>query len=212
MDSHAFADGEGPVRGELARPTGRVIVVGAGIAGLAAANALRHAGLEVTVLEARDRIGGRLWTVDLADGVADLGGSWIHTPIGNPLTRWADAIGVERRPGNVLAAAVGWDPLGGRISGSEMDSLLEHGWDAIWELRPALLDALGPDATMRRALDWLADAAPAGAEGATSGPASARCCGRPSSRTPAGRSTTSRCAASPPPRSTTRAMGSATCR
>ena len=41
----------------------RVIVVGAGFAGLAAADELHRAGVEVTVLEARDRVGGRVWSV-----------------------------------------------------------------------------------------------------------------------------------------------------
>jgi protoporphyrinogen oxidase len=43
-----------------------VVVVGAGIAGLTVANALAHGGVECVVLEARDRIGGRLHTVKLA--------------------------------------------------------------------------------------------------------------------------------------------------
>jgi oxygen-dependent protoporphyrinogen oxidase len=42
----------------------RVVVVGAGIAGLAAGFRLRRAGFEVTVLEAADRVGGRMWTVE----------------------------------------------------------------------------------------------------------------------------------------------------
>ena len=56
----------------------RVIIVGAGWAGLTVANALRNAGVDHVVLEGRDRIGGRAHTVDL-DGVpVDLGCSWIH--------------------------------------------------------------------------------------------------------------------------------------
>jgi polyamine oxidase len=43
----------------------RVIVIGAGIAGLTAADAARCAGVEVLVVEARDRIGGRIRTVPL---------------------------------------------------------------------------------------------------------------------------------------------------
>ena len=46
----------------------RVGVIGAGFAGLAAADALRAGGAEVTVLEARDRVGGRVWSVPFSDG------------------------------------------------------------------------------------------------------------------------------------------------
>lgn len=54
-----------------------VAVVGAGLAGLSAARALVEEGLDVVVLEARDRVGGRTHTVDL-DGVPfDLGGQWL---------------------------------------------------------------------------------------------------------------------------------------
>ena len=45
----------------------RVVVIGAGFAGLAAADALRADGAEVTVLEARDRVGGRVWSVPFGD-------------------------------------------------------------------------------------------------------------------------------------------------
>lgn len=55
-----------------------VCVVGAGLAGLAVADGLRSAGASVVVLEARDRVGGRLETVELAGGVTvDLGGQWL---------------------------------------------------------------------------------------------------------------------------------------
>ena len=55
-----------------------VAVIGAGYAGLAAALSLGDAGVEVVVLEARDRVGGRVWSVPLRGGeVAELGGEWI---------------------------------------------------------------------------------------------------------------------------------------
>ncbi|WP_433665287.1 FAD-dependent oxidoreductase [Nocardia sp. CA-128927] len=67
----------------------RVLIVGAGIAGLAAAQALRKCGHPVTVLEARARIGGRIWTD--SDGV-DLGAHWIHGTEGNPLTELVEQL------------------------------------------------------------------------------------------------------------------------
>lgn len=72
-----------------------VIVVGAGVSGLAAARALALDGQRVVVLEARDRIGGRTWT-DTALGVpVDLGASWIHGVDGNPLWALAPRFGIE---------------------------------------------------------------------------------------------------------------------
>lgn len=63
-----------------------VIVIGAGIAGLAAARTVLEAGRSCLVLEARDRIGGRIWTSNTwPDVPVDLGASWIHGTEGNPI-------------------------------------------------------------------------------------------------------------------------------
>jgi monoamine oxidase len=57
----------------------RIAVVGAGFAGLTAALRLNQAGHDVAVFEARDRVGGRVHSVTLANGeLAELGGEWIN--------------------------------------------------------------------------------------------------------------------------------------
>ena len=73
-----------------------VIIVGAGIAGLAAANELDSKGFDVLILEARDRIGGRIWSSDEWSGsTVDLGASWIHGIENNPITDIAIKYGIE---------------------------------------------------------------------------------------------------------------------
>ncbi|MCU0816643.1 MAG: FAD-dependent oxidoreductase, partial [Cypionkella sp.] len=80
-----------------ARGPATALVIGAGFAGLAAARDLAQAGVEVTVLEARDRIGGRVWTSRAwPDLPVDMGASWIHGVRGNPLTALADTAGAAR--------------------------------------------------------------------------------------------------------------------
>lgn len=74
----------------------RVAVIGAGISGLAAAWHLANANLSIDVFEARDRIGGRVWTTKLGDTPLDMGASWIHGTEGNPLVNLADSIGLDR--------------------------------------------------------------------------------------------------------------------
>ena len=72
-----------------------VVVVGAGIAGLAAARVLGRAGVRCVVLEARDRVGGRIWTSNAwPDLPVDLGASWIHGRDGNPIFDLSRELGI----------------------------------------------------------------------------------------------------------------------
>lgn len=71
-----------------------VVIVGAGAAGLAAAKALRAAGLTFRVLEAMGRIGGRAWTTASDFGVPfDIGCAWLHAADRNPFFPEAQAAG-----------------------------------------------------------------------------------------------------------------------
>jgi monoamine oxidase len=73
-----------------------VAIIGAGAAGLGAANALKDSGLSVMALEARDRLGGRAWTVQAApDVVFDVGCGWLHSADKNPFVAIAAQLNFE---------------------------------------------------------------------------------------------------------------------
>lgn len=74
-----------------------IVVVGAGVAGLAAARALRDAGRAVVVVEARNRIGGRTFTATVGGAQVDLGAAWIHGDRGNPVAELMTQSGATYR-------------------------------------------------------------------------------------------------------------------
>lgn len=112
----------------------RIAVIGAGMAGLAAARTLAAAGAEVTLYEARARIGGRLWTDRSWPGLpVDLGASWIHGIRKNPLTALADDAGLPR-------VATSYDSATAFAEGEEQDSP-EEPWDLLEQAQDAAFDA-----------------------------------------------------------------------
>ena len=124
-----------------------VVVIGAGASGLACAQMLADAGLSVRVIDARDRVGGRVHT-DTGTGVPlDLGASWIHGIDGNPVSELAEDAGIA-------TVVTDWDDIvvldaGGNDITDAYDAVterLEEVFAAVADEAPAgsLADALAP--------------------------------------------------------------------
>lgn len=137
-----------------------IVVIGAGFSGLGAARRLTDAGLRVTVLEARDRIGGRTRT-DTSLGVPiDLGASWIHGTEHNPLLGLAEEAGAKTvatdfedfvllgpdgavDPGAAAVAAADWKRVAAQLQTrsqtADLDETVADGLDGIADLTDPLV-------------------------------------------------------------------------
>lgn len=83
-----------------------IVIVGAGAAGLSAARYLKQHGQNAIILEARDRIGGRVRTIHDFGVPVDLGAAWLHGGPKNPLKKIAQEISLERRVSDIANLAL----------------------------------------------------------------------------------------------------------
>ncbi|MEJ1088807.1 FAD-dependent oxidoreductase [Microbacterium sp. Mu-80] len=111
------------------------IVVGAGMAGVACARMLADAGRRVVVLEARDRVGGRMLT-DRTEGFpVDLGASWIHGIDDSPLWELVRSLRIPTREFTVGSFQAGGRPMSHFDGdGVEMDAAASAQWTADVEM------------------------------------------------------------------------------
>lgn len=127
------------------------LVLGAGIAGLAAARALTDKGLNVIVLEARTRVGGRMWTDSSLGLPLDLGASWIHGVDGNPIMGLAQQFNAKTIPTG------GGNSLMFNADGSEMTdaewAAMEALFEDIYEEVAAMQEDTDGDMTLQAAFD-----------------------------------------------------------
>jgi monoamine oxidase len=131
-----------------------VLVIGAGIAGLRAAEVLVANGRRVIVLEARDRLGGRIYT-DRSWGVpVELGASWIHGVENNPIAALAAAKGIATQATDYESVMYGAD--GKRLGDDALDDIEDQVADLVESGREGSPDS---DEPLRAALDRAIDAA-----------------------------------------------------
>jgi monoamine oxidase len=143
------AKSEGPAGG----PTeGDVIVIGAGISGLATAAALQAKGQRVIVLEASDRIGGRIHTDRSLGSAVDLGASWIHHTTKNPIAELARRFELKTIETNYESLTL-FDTDGTRRSSLESSDDYEKVFESAWEAGARDKQAGKPDAPLEAHFD-----------------------------------------------------------
>ena len=131
-----------------------VIVVGAGVAGLAAAGELRRRGRSCVVLEASGRIGGRAHTVEVGGAAFDLGASWLHAAERNPLA------GIARAAGEAVQDSDAVRRSRFVIDGRAATSSEMAGWERATARFEAVVGAradAGPDIDFHSAMGLLGD-------------------------------------------------------
>jgi len=117
----------------VSKKTSPIIIVGAGIAGLSAANYLQAHHMPVLILEARNRIGGRIDTVQYQNATFDLGAAWLHGIKHNPLTKLINQQHIQiiptyyndNLPFDVFHSFTFYDDQGQKITKNEMRNVVQ---------------------------------------------------------------------------------------
>ncbi len=128
-----------------------VIVVGAGVAGLAAARDLVARDISTIVLEGRDRVGGRVWTDRSLGTALDVGASWIHGVSANPITDLAKEVGAKTAKTDYGDVHL-WDHDGRRLKDSEA-AAIASGWEELQSEIEAEAGRLEADLSFQQAVD-----------------------------------------------------------
>lgn len=110
-------------------PPAEVIIIGAGVAGLAAARDLTAAGVRVLVLEARNRLGGRVMTQHTAEGPVEVGAEFVHGSVEETLSVAREAHLALRETDRSAARQATTRPDAASFF-SAMDRLLAHASEA----------------------------------------------------------------------------------
>lgn len=135
-----------------------VLVIGAGIAGLAAAKDMQAAGKRVQVLEARQRVGGRIWSWREWGVPIELGANWIETAKGNPLVNLAQQSGTataadpEEAGDEMLIDMI----TNKKMTGAAVDNLYDR-YEAIIDDAVDSADNYNKDVSLRTAITNMPD-------------------------------------------------------
>ena len=128
MAGNAFASLKQDLEGK------KITVIGAGISGLTAANVLRNRGGEVTVLEAKNHVGGRIQTDWNLGAPFELGAGWIHGPSAeNPVRSLADKVDSTFFITDDEAIEI-YDVTGDEIDEDESDEIEEIWYEVLEEM------------------------------------------------------------------------------
>lgn len=110
-----------------------VVVIGAGYAGGTAARELAARGLRVTVLEARSRIGGRIWTDTMSGARIELGGGWLspdHQLVAQEMQRYGlTSVGDVVPTQSLMPASNGFQALSPTDANAQLGGLFEQFYD-----------------------------------------------------------------------------------